>query len=100
MKELKTAVQRVVAGQTYLSQPFDEDDIRMRQLPVKRLSPREEQILHLIASGHSMVEIAELLGVSLKTVMSHRANIREKLQLPSVSALLNYAVADWRNREQ
>ncbi|WP_447986392.1 response regulator [Nitrospira sp. Nam74] len=100
MKELKTAVQRVVAGQTYLSQPFDEDDIRMPQLPVKRLSPREEQILHLIANGHSMVEIASLLGVSVKTVMSHRANIREKLQLPTVSALLNYAVTDWRDREQ
>jgi DNA-binding NarL/FixJ family response regulator len=100
MKELKIAVQRVVAGHTYLSQPFDEDDIRTRQQPVKRLSPREQQILQLIASGHSMVEIAALLAVSLKTIITHRDNIREKLQLPSVSALLNYAVTDRLGREQ
>jgi two-component system invasion response regulator UvrY len=100
MNELRTAVQRVVAGETYLSQPFDEDEIRSCRLPVKHLSPREEQILQLIASGQRIVDIAESLGISVKTAMTHQANIREKRHLSSTSALLNFAVMERLRREQ
>jgi DNA-binding NarL/FixJ family response regulator len=100
MAELRTAVQRVLAGQTYLSQPLEEDDIHTRRRSVRTLSPREEQILQLIASGQRIRDIAELLGISVKTIKSHQANIREKLYLSSSSALLNYAVTDRLRRER
>ena len=59
---------------------------------MKRLSPREEQIMHLIGAGKPMRDIADSLALSPKTVATHRARILEKLQLKSSSDLLRYAV--------
>jgi DNA-binding NarL/FixJ family response regulator len=59
------------------------------------LSPREREILQLIAEGSSNKEVATVLSISVKTVETHRANIMRKLELTSVTALVRYAL---RNR--
>ena len=57
-----------------------------------RLSPRERQIVKLVAESKSNKEVAYILQISIKTVESHRANIMEKLGLHSVSELVRYAI--------
>jgi DNA-binding NarL/FixJ family response regulator len=56
------------------------------------LTPRERLIVHLIAEGYSNKEIAELLGLSVKTIETDRAAVKRKLNLKSLAALVRYAV--------
>ncbi len=60
--------------------------------PQKSLTPREREIVQLIAEGKSSKEVAVSLGVSVKTAETHRTNILRKLNLHSVSELVLYAV--------
>ena len=65
--------------------------------PVQRqqtnlLSDREIEVLSLVAQGHINKEIADILNISMPTVVSHRKNITEKLGMKSISALTIYAV--------
>jgi PAS domain S-box-containing protein len=57
----------------------------------KDLSAREQEILRLIAHGFTAIQVAEQLGISRKTVETHRARIMEKLNLHKTSALVSYA---------
>ncbi len=69
--------------------------VQQAQMPHKSLSaltPREHEVLHGITTGLLNKEIAEKLGVSLATIISHRKNITLKLGTKSVSALTIYAV--------
>jgi DNA-binding NarL/FixJ family response regulator len=59
---------------------------------VSVLSERERQVLTLIAEGLSSKEIAKELGVSLKTIESHRANLMDKLDIHKVSGLVRFAI--------
>lgn len=61
-------------------------------LPRAKLTPREREIVQLLAEGKSSREVAEALGLSVKTAETHRANIMRKLNLHSVSDLVMYAV--------
>ena len=68
---------------------------RMRQgesLPATILTPREEEVLKLIAEGHSTRDIARTLVISVKTVDRHRANVLQKLGLRDRLALTRYAI--------
>jgi len=56
------------------------------------LTSREREIIQLVAEGRSSKEIADTLGISVKTVETHRANIMSKLDLHSVSELVRYAI--------
>jgi len=56
------------------------------------LTPREEQVLRLLAEGHSAREVGEKLFISPKTVENHRASIMDKLDLHSTLELIRYAV--------
>jgi len=56
------------------------------------VTPREREIIQLLAEGRSNKETASHLGVSVKTVEAHRANIMRKLRLKSVSDLVRYAI--------
>jgi DNA-binding NarL/FixJ family response regulator len=69
----------------------DSREIRKR-LPYDRLTPREREVIQLVAEGKSNKEVASALGVTVKTVETHRANIMRKLNLGSVSDLVRYAV--------
>jgi len=57
-----------------------------------RLTPREREIVQLLAEGKSSKEVAVGLGISVKTAETHRANIMRKLEIHSVSELVRYAV--------
>ena len=56
------------------------------------VTPREREIIQLIAEGHSSKQAATALDVSVKTIDAHRANIMRKLRLRSVSDLVRYAI--------
>jgi DNA-binding NarL/FixJ family response regulator len=61
----------------------------------ERLSPREREVLPLLAEGRSNKEIAAFLGIATKTAETHRARIMAKLEVHSMSELVRYAI---RNR--
>ncbi|HKN87170.1 MAG TPA: response regulator transcription factor [Nitrospiraceae bacterium] len=94
MTELRTAIRRVIAGQSYFSVSFDEDDLQSGppRFASGQLSRRELQVLQRIAAGHTMGDIAKSLGLSPKTIATHRARILEKLELSSTAALIRYAL--------
>ena len=58
----------------------------------RRLTPREREIVQLLAEGKSNKEVASLLGISVKTAEAHRANIMLKLDFHSITELVRYAV--------
>jgi len=60
--------------------------------PYGGLTPREREILKLIAEGHTSREIADILFISIKTVMAHRTKIMEKLGLHNRTELIKYAL--------
>ena len=60
--------------------------------PYDRLTAREREILKLIAEGHTSQEIADMLVISLKTVLGHRTKIMEKLDLHNRTELIKYAM--------
>ena len=60
--------------------------------PYETLTDREKQVLKLVAEGHANKEIAELLGISVKTAMSHRERVMEKLNLHSRTELIRFAL--------
>jgi DNA-binding NarL/FixJ family response regulator len=62
------------------------------QIGRNRLTPREREIVQLLAEGKSTKEVAVALGLSVKTAETHRSNIMRKLQIHSVSDLVLYAV--------
>ncbi len=65
---------------------------RPAEEPVRRLTPREQQVLKLVAEGKSTKEIAVLLGISYKTADSHRSKIMEKLNVHETASLVRYAI--------
>ncbi|MFJ8595240.1 response regulator [Streptomyces sp. NPDC093598] len=62
------------------------------ETPGQILTPREEEVLKLVAEGHSSKEIADLLFISIKTVQRHRANLLQKLGLRDRLDLTRYAI--------
>lgn len=90
------AIRQVASGAVYLSPRVSETVVRASKekgvLSVDSLSGREHQILQLIAEGGTTKEIAFQLGVSTKTVQSHRARIMKKLDISETANLVRYAV--------
>jgi DNA-binding NarL/FixJ family response regulator len=62
------------------------------RVPEAALTPREEEVVKLIAEGHSSKEIATALHISLKTVERHRANVLAKLGMRDRTELTRYAI--------
>jgi len=95
-QDLIRAIRDVAAGGVYLSSILSRcvvDAYRSRTaLPPDPLSPRERQVLQLISEGKRTREVAELLGVSIKTAESHRANIMRKLGIDQTAGLVRYAL--------
>jgi DNA-binding NarL/FixJ family response regulator len=60
--------------------------------PYDALTDREKQVLKLVAEGHSNKDVAEQLGISVKTAMSHREHIMQKLDLHSRTELIRFAI--------
>jgi DNA-binding NarL/FixJ family response regulator len=62
------------------------------EAPRSRLTPRERELVQLLAEGKSNKEAADALGISLNTVETHRKNVMSKLRLRSASELVRYAI--------
>ncbi len=100
--ELPQAIEAVLKGQTYLApaitRPILEKVSRSGQPEIKSalmdLTPRQREVLQLIAEGRSTKEVADLLCVSVKTVDFHKARIMEQLDLHSTPALIKFALAE------
>jgi DNA-binding CsgD family transcriptional regulator len=60
---------------------------------VGRLTARQRDVLRLIAEGRGTKEIAEALGIGIRTVETHRANLRERLAIRDVAGLVRFALA-------
>jgi len=94
------AIRRVLRGDIYVSDKmttkllgrFVFDSVAPSASALERLSNRELEVLRLIGDGHNTRHIAAVLHVSIKTVESHRAHIKEKLQLKDTTALVRYAM--------
>jgi len=71
---------------------LDANAGRIRDMAKDRITPREREIVQLLAEGKSSKEVAESLSISVKTADTHRANIMRKLDLHSVTELVRYAV--------
>ena len=97
--ELLQAVRQVLAGRTYLCSMISGVVIRdyiqrMRRNETSVLSPREKEILQLMAEGSTTKRIADQLKVSVKTVETHRQHIMEKLNIFSIAELTKYAIKE------
>ena len=90
--ELVGAIRKVLGGGRYVSAPLAEYIADGRKLRHDLLSPRELQVLQLIARGRSVKAIAEDLSLSVSTVHSHRSHVLEKLRLRSDVDIARYAV--------
>jgi len=96
--ELISAIRAVYKGESFLypsaAAALIEDYLRQAEgeEPYDRLTAREREILKLIAEGHTSREIAEMLFISLKTVLGHRTRIMEKLDLHNRTELIKYAM--------
>jgi two-component system, NarL family, response regulator NreC len=98
--ELVEAIRTVMAGRPFLSAPLaalavqdfvagvslEEDDLH------HTLTDREREVLYLAAEGHTNAEIGEKLGISARTVETHRSNLMRKLQLRDLTDLVRYAI--------
>ena len=60
--------------------------------PVERLTPRQTEIVQLVAEGHRNAEIASILGMSIKTVETHRTQLMARLGIHDVTGLVRYAI--------
>jgi DNA-binding NarL/FixJ family response regulator len=93
---LVTAVATLLTHQSYLTPKASElvlqGYLNPGAAPPNPLTARERQVVQLVAEGKSSKEIAAALGISLRTVETHRANIRQKLGLSSSAELVRYAV--------
>ncbi|HMD56809.1 MAG TPA: response regulator transcription factor [Solirubrobacteraceae bacterium] len=91
--ELASAIRTVSSGGEHVSARVRDRLEALSQVgPNGRLSPREEEVLRLIALGHTSVEIAGQLLISPRTVETHRAHIHEKLGCKTRAELVRYAL--------
>jgi DNA-binding NarL/FixJ family response regulator len=94
--DLLHAMREVAGNAVYLSPGVSRTVVdaylSKRDLPRATLSPREREVLRLIAEGKTTKEIASLLGLSVKTADSHRTRLMEKLDIHDVAGLTRYAI--------
>ena len=94
---LVAAIREVLKGNLYLSNKIQATLLKRVATEnseselISKLSPSEFEVLHLIATGNSSRQIAHLLSRSIKTIETHRYNIRAKLNLKDAADLIRYA---------
>lgn len=98
LAELQLALDKVMDGSCYLSPKIQQQLLdamrtdRREMLPPPQLTPRQEQILRLVALGRTTKEIARELSISPKTVEFHRAQLMERLGVRDVVGMTRYAM--------
>ena len=101
-KDLAKAIRVVVANKTYLSSEIADIVVKdylattasEESSAFSLLSPREREVLQLIAEGKTSNQVAENLHVSIKTVETHRAQLLRKLKVKSVAELTKFAIRE------
>lgn len=99
-EELEKAIERIMNGKRYYSEEVvdelaanpDEDYNNSRPETIERLTPREIDVLKLIAQEKSTNEIAEILFVSVPTIETHRGNLMKKLNVKSAIGMVKFAI--------
>jgi len=101
--ELKHAIQAVLLGQHYMTPLITKDVLESalhptegsaRKRPPSTLTPRQREVLQLVAEGKGTKDIASLLKISVKTVEFHKYRIMDELDLHSTAELTKYAIAE------
>jgi DNA-binding NarL/FixJ family response regulator len=100
-KELESAIHAVMAGHVYLSPSVSQavagayvQHLRTDANTTVVLSPRQREVLKLVAQGSSTKEIARLMNLSIKTVETHRTRLMKQLDIHEVTGLVRYAVRE------
>ena len=101
-----TAIRKVLAGELYASDSITAKmmrkliggDVEVGLSPIDRLSDRELEVFLLIGQGHATRRIAENLYLSVKTIETYRAHLKDKLNLANAAELLQYAI-QWVNSQ-
>ena len=90
--ELLAAIRAVHRGRTFVQVGSEPEPADPPRPPVPALSPRERQVLELLAHGHTNREVADRLSLSVKTVETHRARLSDKLGLHTRADLVRLAI--------
>jgi len=94
--DLVQAIKEVSRGALYISPGPSRDVVKSflenKDVKASPLSPREREVLQLIAEGKSTKEVGAILGISVKTAESHRTRIMEKLDIHETATLVRYAI--------
>src|SRR5256886_2226649 len=94
--DLMQAIHEVLGGMVYLSPRVSRTLVQAylakSALPADPLTPREREVLQLVAAGKTTKEVAELLGISVKTAESHRTHIMQKLDTSNTAGVVRYAI--------
>ena len=97
--ELEQAITAVAGGENYFSPLVSATVIKNRggrlsadRALIERLTPRQREILQLIAERHATKEIAVILNISVKTVETHRAQLMQRLNIHDVPGLVRFAI--------
>jgi len=96
-QDLVSAVRAIFGGEPFLTNAAERSLVRQWMAegssgPREPLTPREEEVVKLIAEAHTNAQIAQLLHLALKTVESHRANVLRKLGMRDRVELVRYAI--------
>jgi DNA-binding NarL/FixJ family response regulator len=106
LAELDLAVRSVARGEVYLSPAASKHVLaeyvqrtgepkaaaQGESLSIDRLTARQREVLQLIAEGRTVKQIAQMLGISVKTAETHRAQIMERLDIHDLAGLVRYAI--------
>lgn len=101
VKDLTEAIRTVAMGKPFLSPEVERAALQdllegprgtTNMDPLDDLTPREREVLQLIAEGHSNRSIADRLGLSIKTVDGHRTRVMAKLDLHDATAVTRFAI--------
>lgn len=94
--DLMQAIREVSQGTIYLSpgvsRALVDAYLAKTDMPPDPLTPRERQVLQLVAEGKTTKDVAVLLGISVKTAESHRTRLMEKLGIHETASLVRYAI--------
>ena len=96
--ELEQAINTVMKGETYISPETSRKTLleygkgTTKRDQLANLSPRQREVLRLIAEGRTTKQIAQTLEISVKTVETHRSQLMERLDIHDVAGLVRYAI--------
>jgi two-component system invasion response regulator UvrY len=95
-RELVTAIRKIAQGERYVSSELVDHlmhEVAGTESPLhESLTPRERQVMHRLVTGQALKEIAYELGLSIKTVSTHRRRLLDKLRLNNTPDLVRYAI--------